>query len=243
MNIEAYKKRHEELKKAEPQFRQLCFQCMQPSFSCYCEHIRKFDPKIKFVILIHPIEMRRRIATGRMSHLSLENSQMVMGQDYSYDQQVNDIIDDPQNQCMVLYPGSTSINLSTLEKSDRSNLFYQNKAPVIFVIDGTWATAKKTMYLSQNLKRLPRLSFNLPHQSRFRVRKQPNAECFSTIEAIHHLIDLLGSRPGFDAEQNAHSSLIYVFNQMVEKQLKFMKKAYRLPRYKRDNPHPTSRSV
>lgn len=212
MNVEQYKQRREELKRLEPQFRNLCKQCLQPGFSCYCSIVSKFDPKVKFVILIHPIERRRRIATGRMAHLCLENSELIIGLDYTEDVRVNKILKDPQYQAFVLYPGRNSLNITDMPSIEKSKIFSKEKTPVIFVIDGTWNTARKTMRLSQNLNQLPRVCFTPPYQSQFRLRKQPRKECVSTIEAIHHFIDLLDINVD-------HKNLIYVFDKMVEKQL------------------------
>lgn len=215
MNLEKYKQRREELQQAEPRYRVLCQQCMQPSFSCYCSLVQKFDPKVKFVILIHPIERRRRIATGRMAHLCLENSELITGQDYTYDQQVNKILTDSRYQAFVLYPGRNSVNLTEVSTTEKTKIFSPKKIPVVFVIDGTWNTARKTMRLSRNLNQLPRVCFTPPYQSQFRLRKQPRKECVSTIEAIHHFIELLNT-------EGSHKNLLYVFDKMVEKQIEFM---------------------
>ncbi|MGE0633979.1 MAG: tRNA-uridine aminocarboxypropyltransferase [Pseudobdellovibrionaceae bacterium] len=224
MNIEAYKKRKVQLKKEAQHYRDLCTQCLQPEFSCYCVHIKKLDPKIKFVILMHPIEQKRRIATGRMSHLCLQNSEMIVGQDYTDNKRVNEILKNPECQPAVLYPGINSLNLTELSEEKKAVLFHPEKEPVLFVIDGTWATARKTMHASQNLKTLPQLSFNLPHKSRFRVRKQPGENCFSTIEAIHHFIELMGFHT-----VREHDALITVFDKMVERQLEFIERAWADP--------------
>jgi len=230
MDLQTYWRQREVFLNQEPKYRALCVRCLQPQFSCYCAHIHSFDPKIKFVILIHPIEMKRRIATGRMSHLCLENSELIVGQDYTKCERVNEIIDSPRYQSTVLYPGTKSLNLSVQSEEKKAAVFSSTKIPVVFVIDGTWATARKTMYQSQNLNKLPRLCFTPPGRSQFRVRKQPGADCYSTIEAIHHLIDLLGSRQGFDISTRKHDRLIHVFNQMVERQLDFVREAYENPR-------------
>ena len=215
MDLEKYKQRREELRQTQPQYRHLCQQCMQPSFSCYCSLVQRFDPKIKFVILLHPIERRRRIATGRMAYLCLENSELIIGQDYTKNDQVNKILSDSRYQPFVLYPGGSSINITETSTLEKANIFCSDKIHVVFVIDGTWATARKTMRLSQNLNKLPRVCFTPPYQSQFRVRKQPREECVSTIEAIHHFIDLLDVKV-------PHKNLLYVFNKMVEKQIEFM---------------------
>lgn len=217
----------------EQKFRHLCMTCLQPEFGCYCCHIRSFAAPIKFVILIHPIEFRRRIATGRMAHLSIQNSLLISGQNFSNHSQVNELLADSQYQPMVLYPGPKSLNITNITHPQRSELFQSHKIPLLFVIDGTWATAKKMMWQSENLKSLPRICFTPTQKSQFRVRKQPAPECLSTIEAIHHTLDLLQMMPSRE-----HDSLLFVFNKMVERQLDFIRLAeldpsrshYRRPR-------------
>jgi DTW domain-containing protein YfiP len=228
MDLEKYRQRRQLLQEKTPKTRSLCIRCLQPEFGCYCTYLKEFDPKIKFAILIHPIEAKRRIATGRMSHLSLTNSELILGQDYSTNKEVNLLLADPRFQPVVLYPGPGSLNLSHATESEKR--IFGPKTPLIFVIDGTWATAKKTMHLSQNLKGLPRISFTPPNRSQFRVRKQPGAECFSTIEAIHHTIELLGPAVGFDTSTGQHHGLLEVFNHMVERQLSSLREAYDNPR-------------
>lgn len=230
MDLLEYKKRRESLLLETPRYRHLCTRCLQPEFGCYCAHIQSFDPALRIVILIHPIEVRRRIATGRMSHLCLQGSEMIAAQDYSDNREVNRILEDPRNQPMVLYPGPQSFNLTHANSAEKAALFETGKKPVIFVIDGTWATAKKTMHLSRNLKTLPRIAFTPPGRSRFRVRKQPGVDCYSTIEAIHHLIELLGDREGFPIQERRHDRLLRVFDKMVERQLDFIRDAYENPK-------------
>ncbi|MFS4460953.1 tRNA-uridine aminocarboxypropyltransferase [Bdellovibrio sp. HCB2-146] len=239
MNLQQYLEQRKQQSEATPLFRELCLSCIQPRFSCYCHHIEKFDPNIDFVILIHPIEVRRRIATGRMSHLCLENSFLIRGQDYTHDASVNEILSDPNRQCMILYPGKTSQNLTPMTQGERRGLFDQTKKLTLFVIDGTWASAIKMMRQSQNLLNLPRICFSPEKPSNFRVRKQPHEGCYSTIEAIHHTIELLGESQGFDVSSRQHDRLLHVFDSMVELQLSFIKtadevddpKRYRVPRF------------
>ena len=232
MNLKDYQLHKQRILESAPKYRTLCTCCFQHGQNCYCSKIEAFDPKIKFVILIHPIEVKRKVASGRMTHLCLKNSELIKGEDYSYNIRVNEILDDPNNQCMILYPGKNSFNLTT---NPQHNLLNSNKNTVIFVIDGTWATARKTMRLSQNLKSLPQICFTPPRPSQFRVRKQPKPECFSTIEAVHHTIELLGEQKGFDRLSRTHDHLLSVFDQVVVKQLDYVLNprpgSYRIPRF------------
>jgi DTW domain-containing protein YfiP len=89
-------------------------------------------------------------------------------------------------------------------------------------VDGTWITARKTMQRSANLRNLPQICFDPPHPSRIRLRKQPKEYCFSTVEAIHHTIELLGVSFGFDTNSRRHDHLLEIFDQMVEQQIQLM---------------------
>lgn len=225
MNLTEYHRKRAQLHLQLPKTRTLCTSCAQPDFSCYCSHIHPFDSKINFVILIHPIEVKRRIATGRMSHLSLQDSYLIKGQNYTENTLVNSLIHDSEYHSVILYPGPLSKNISLLFKFEKETLFPKNKKLRIFVIDGTWATARKMIRQSENLKTLPRICFSPTKPSNFRVRKQPNPNCYSTIEAIHHTIELIGESQGFAVNERKHDQLLHAFDFMVERQLTFIKEA------------------
>lgn len=224
VKINEYRKRKEEYFKQFNAHREHCFTCFQPQFSCYCEHIKSFDSEIKFVILIHPIERRRRIATGRMTHLCLENSDLILGEDFSANAKVNAILNDENYHPVMLYPGVGSTDISLVAEDKRAKIFPPNKKLAVFVIDGTWNTARK-MVRSQNLRSLQRICFTPAAPSTFRVRKQPKEGCVSTIEAVHETIELLGQPYGFNVANRQHDNLLFVFDQLVENQLKFISQA------------------
>lgn len=225
MNLELYLENRRRRESAEPRFRELCPTCLQPGFGCFCADVVPFDPGVKFVVLTHPIEMKRRIATGRMSHLCLKDSHLIVGHDYSENAEVDALLNDPSLHCVILYPGRSSVNLTAQSGPERRANFPPDKKLAIFVIDGTWATARQTARQSRNLMALPRICFVPPAPSNFRVRKQPAPECYSTVEAIHHTIELLGTTFGFDPESRLHDGLLRVFDGMVERQLKFIRQS------------------
>lgn len=114
---------------------------------------------------------------------------------------------------MMLYPGPQSANLSLMSADQKTSINPSEKKLTIFVIDGTWHTAKKMVNVSENLRQMPRICFTPDKPSAFRVRKQPRPECYSTIEAIHQTIDLLSP------QNRKHDHLLYVFNKMVARQI------------------------
>lgn len=224
MNLLDYLEKKKKRECEEVSYRVMCPVCRQPGFSCYCNLIESFDPRIEFAILIHPLEARRRLATGRMAHLCLKNSHLIEGHNYSEDSRVNDLIARTDAQKVILYPGREAIDLSV--SGDQLNeLFPYNQKLIVFVIDGTWATARQTMNVSQNLKDLPKVCFVPTTPSQFRVRRQPKPQCYSTIEAIHHLIDLFGGSRGFEVDSRAHDRLLKVFQSLVEQQVQLIDQA------------------
>ena len=52
------KKKERDLERFSP--REYCPQCLFTKKTCYCSKLRPFDPHIKFVILIHQIEIERK---------------------------------------------------------------------------------------------------------------------------------------------------------------------------------------
>jgi DTW domain-containing protein YfiP len=185
---------------------------------------------------MHPIEQKRRIATGRMSHLTLENSELIIGEDFTHNDRVSQLATSQRHHAVILYPGARSQCLSHLTSEERRQIVPNDKALTVFVIDGTWATARKMVRKSLNLHHLPRVCFQPQAPSRFRVRKQPAPECFSTIEAIHQVIELMGESQGFVTALRQHDALLRVFDSMVEKQLQFIENVKHRPdRYRRSS--------
>jgi DTW domain-containing protein len=213
MNLAEFLKRRQEREADRPLLREICRRCLQPGFSCYCAWLKPIDTRIHFVILIHPIEVHRRIATGRMAHLSLPNSRLIMGHDFTHNEELAGVLADPKRQCMMLYPGRWAVNFSNMTPAERFDYFTPQKIPTVIVIDGTWATARKMVRLSQPLHAIPRVCFTPSSPSNFRVRQQPRAECYSTIEAIHYTLELMGEG------ERSHDGLLEIFDRMVNRQL------------------------
>lgn len=223
MNLNDYRRiRRERLASVVPP-RDLCYACWRPNGFCYCGKIQKFSLNLRFAILIHPIEEKRPIATGRMAHLCLENSLLIEGDFFSENEEVNRLLADPTYYPVVLYPGPSSVDLSDLSVSVRRTIFPHDKTPLIIVIDGTWNTARKAMRHSRNLNQLPSIRFTPSTPSRIRVRHQPEKHCYTTIEAIHQVIDLLKDDPA----DRTHDNLLEVLDHMVGLQLAFMGEAKR----------------
>ncbi len=174
------------------------------------------------IILSQPREAKHRLGTGRMAHLCLSNSSLIEGVDFTSDPHVNREIDDPRNFSVLLYPSSDSIDLSKLDGCERRALVPVGQRLVVFVLDGTWKSVRKMIGLSKKLRSLPAISFTPATASVYRIRRQPRPQCYSTIEAIHQVIELFAPRgAGRAAAARPHDNLLAVFAALVDRQLAY----------------------
>lgn len=196
-----------------------CFKCHRLAKNCLCHLIKPFSTKIKFVILMHPMEAKKeKMGTGRISLALLKNSQMIMGVDFTENNEVNQLISDPQNFCLTMYPGQNSLNVSDHDISPLKSVLESSKKVIVFLIDGTWPCAKKMMRLSKNIQSLPRVSFTAHHQSIFEIKEQPADYCLSTLESIHFFIQECNRR-GLEKTNNDEEQMLVVFKEMINFQM------------------------
>ncbi len=195
-----------------------CYKCMRPSITCICKHINAFDTKTRFIILMHPKEYKKeKNGTGHMTKLQLENSEIIVGVDFTNNKRVNEILTQEESNSFLLYPGNDSFNLST-RKASEMNSFMGNH-PLIFILDGTWPCARKMLKLSQNLQQLKRVSFDNEIKSKFIIKQQPEPLCLSTIESVYTVLNLL--KEG-NVEQCDTKDFLVPFEKMIASQVEYI---------------------
>lgn len=140
---------------------------------------------------MHPKEFKQEKAgTGRLTALSLAGSTIEMGVGFDDHPAVNRLIDDPLNFPVLLYPAVGAFNVSEGALTTQA---LGNRRLVVFLLDGTWACAKKMLTESKRLQALPKLMFTPVEKSRFLIKRQPHEWCLSTLEATHQLLGALAS--------------------------------------------------
>lgn len=217
-----------------------CYKCYWLQELCLCDRIKPFATDTRFVILMHPMEAKReKLGTGRVCRATLINSEIIIGLDFTANAEVNALIQDPGNYCMVLYPGEKSINIS----EDDISPVMENKAAgrrlIVFLIDGTWHCAKKMMSRSVNIQRLPRISFTATHESIFEIKEQPASFCLSTLESIHFFLGEADRRGLESLPDRPQDNLIVVFKSMID----FMQQCALDPSKSRYRPSPKGYSL
>ncbi|TMA57127.1 MAG: DTW domain-containing protein [Deltaproteobacteria bacterium] len=204
------------------EYRAACHSCRRPRAVCYCSLIEPFESEPRFIILIQPREAKHRLGTGRMAHLCLRNSVLLEGVDFSQDVRVNRELQSPAVFPVLLYPSNDAINLSRQSPAARAALVPAGRKLVVFVLDGTWKSVRKMLRLNHNLASLPAICFEPPSPSTYRIRRQPKFHCYSTIEAIHYVVDLFtpGGNEG-SVSHRPHDNLRTVFNLVIDRQLAY----------------------
>ncbi len=178
--------------------REMCYRCFWPKSLCWCPSIQPMATRTRFVLLMHPKEFKQEKAgTGRLTHLCLADSEIHMGTDFDHHAAVQALIRDPRHFPVLLYPGEAAINLSAPSPALAPESLAGRRL-VVFLLDATWACARKMLRLSPSLQRLARIMFTPSAPSRFVIKQQPQAGCLSTLEAVHELLLAL-ERAGLDA--------------------------------------------
>lgn len=191
---------------------------MMPSGSCFCKHLSPFQTKTRFIILMHPKEYKKeRNGTGRMTKLQLENSEIIVGVDFTHNKRVNEILENKNSSSFLLYPGEDNFNLSVEKGPEMVSFMGDN--PHLFILDGTWPCARKMLKMSKNLQELKRVSFDNEIVSKFIIKQQPAPLCLSTIESVYTVLNLL--KQG-DLEQCDTKDFLLPFEKMVDYQVKCM---------------------
>jgi len=191
---------------------------MRPSSTCICKHISPVQTKTRFIILMHPKEYKKeKNGTGHMTTLQLENSEIIVGVDFTNNNRVNELLTKENSSSFLLYPGKDNFNLSVRKSSELRPFMGEN--PNLFILDGTWPCARKMLKLSKNLQQLKRVSFDNEIKSKFIFKQQPEPLCLSTIESVYTVINLLKEGA---LEQCETRDFLIPFEKMIEYQVEYI---------------------
>ena len=147
----------------------------------------------RIVLLTHPKEYRRqKTGTGRLAILHLARCEILPGLAFDAHPRVRELLLDPANFPVLLYPGPTSTNVAGLApdgpEGDGRPRGLGGRRLLVFLVDSTWACSRAVLRGSPGIAALPRLSLRPREKSRWRIKRQPREYFLSTIEAIHELL-------------------------------------------------------
>lgn len=171
--------------------RVICSHCQRPARTCICAFIRPLANKVELLILQHQEETPNAKNTAGLLHLSLENSQLLIGEEFAEDELISALYADAK-QPLLLYP----------ELADYQSLGLQPPPPLaldqyscsqlrLVVLDGTWRKSRKMLYLNRPLQKLPLLSLTQVPESLYKIRKAHSENQLSTLEASCYALQQL----------------------------------------------------
>lgn len=182
----------------------MCRRCRRPTRVCYCLAVPRIETATRVVILQHPRERDMPIGTAHMARLCLPQSELHVGVRWEDSEPLARALSNPARPAILLYPGAGA----------RDILREPPPGPVtLVVVDGTWSQAKTVVRDNPVLHALPRYAFATPEPSHYRIRREPNAEYVSTIEALMHVLGVLEGDPA------RFRSLLDPLRAMVDAQL------------------------
>ncbi len=185
-----------------------CSQCGKARKACICESIVALDSRVELIILQHPTEEHRPMGTARILSLSLENSRLLVGEDFREHTELNQLLAEEDVQHFVLYPHESSQCASQLEISPQQKIR-------IILLDGTWKKAFKMWQINTQLHHLPCIHLPEDLKGNYRIRKAPSDNALSTVEAGFHILQLLQPDRDF-------SPLLIAFESMIDYQIQQM---------------------
>ena len=174
---------------------------------------------------MHPKEAyKQRTGTGRLAHLTLIDSEIIVGIDFTENPRLKSLIENPNYYPVLMYPSEDAWTATGYRENPPHTLkeACNGKTLLVILVDATWACAKKMVKLSKNLHILPKISFTAGYQSIYTFKTEPQEDFISTIETCYYLLKELRAgefsttltQPDFDPEP-----LMNIFKKMITTQL------------------------
>ncbi len=195
--------------------RQHCYICNKPKVVCICNQVVPIENQTKIVILQHKCERNHAIGTARIAKLGLCNVETVV----VWPDEKNRLVCNHRlrGHAGLLLPGPGAVDLASLPDGQ--------KPDELIVLDGTWSKAGKLLKHNPWLEEIPRYCLSPESPSRYRIRREPNREAISTVEAIYQSLEIL------EPDTPRLDSLMEVFDAMIDTQVEYARK-FRNPRSK-----------
>ena len=193
-----------------------CTRCFKPLSNCLCKYTQEIDPGIKFVLLMHPKEAKRqRTGTGNLAHISLKDSEIIVGLDFSKNERLMSLLNNPEYYAVLMYPGENAWTA----RNEKLKETLKGRKLLVIILDATWFCSKKMIEHNPFLLELPRISFYGNYTSIFTFKHEPKPEYISTIECCYYFIKEMQDNGLADKNVNPEP-LMNVFKEMIKFQLR-----------------------
>lgn len=183
--------------------RDVCYTCFKAASSCICDGIVPVNNRTRIVIVQHKCERLHPIGTARIASLGLQNMDLRIVRP-DKEGKFTFVLDEMKSPGL-LFPGPGATDLAAIPEEQRPG--------ELVLLDGTWGDVRKLYKHNPWLETLPRYSLHPEVPSRYRIRREPNDQSISTIEAIVQSLGIL------EPETPGVQTLIHVFENMIDHQI------------------------
>ncbi|MGN5111105.1 tRNA-uridine aminocarboxypropyltransferase [Aeromonas jandaei] len=183
-----------------------CTRCTRALKACLCEYIVPLENRTHLYILQHPYEVAHPKGTAALLAASLQQAEIRVGEDFSGDRWLNDLLADPSLRCYLLWPDEESISPAELREK-MASVSLGATAIAFILLDGTWRKAFRMLQSNPALARLPRIGLGAI-AGQYAIRKKPFPEALSTIEAGYHLLSQ------WEGEPERYAPLLTLFERL-----------------------------
>ncbi len=197
----------------ENEMRQRCYQCFRPMSLCFCETIPRIDNRTDILMLQHVGERFHPFNTARIVQKALRRCHLITG----HNRHLGTLHLPIRAGAGLLYPQADAHSLTELPAAERPDQ--------LVIIDGTWHQAKTIVRDVPQLRDLPCYRLTPPSPGQYRIRREPDAQSLSTLEATVAALQVL------EPDTVGLDQLLWAFHKMVETQLQH-RASHAVPRYK-----------
>ncbi|KIQ79036.1 tRNA-uridine aminocarboxypropyltransferase [Aeromonas sp. L_1B5_3] len=183
-----------------------CTRCTRALKACLCEYIVPLENRTPLYILQHPYEVAHPKGTAALLAASLQQAEIRVGEDFSRDTWLNDLLADPSLRCYLLWPDEEAISPAEL-REQMASVSSGATAVAFILLDGTWRKAFRMLQSNPALARLPRIGLGAI-AGQYAIRKKPFPEALSTIEAGSHLLSQ------WEGEPERYAPLLTLFERL-----------------------------
>jgi DTW domain-containing protein YfiP len=203
--------------------REFCWACNRPTVTCFCAIALPFASSAEFALVVHPYEMKSTVGTAWILRRSISNLKWFRskGNGLDTDPEFLKSLNAPNTVPLLLFPGAQAFSLSHDSTEAWRGIVSESQRPLFLIIDGTWTQAHAMLRKSKLLQSLPRISFQTVRPSEYGFKIQPHPNCLSSVEGVHHVIELLAARGWGSLPTNReHDQMIEIFREMAHFQAK-----------------------
>ncbi|XP_069694823.1 tRNA-uridine aminocarboxypropyltransferase 2 isoform X2 [Periplaneta americana] len=173
-----------------PKMREICNTCRRPATVCWCAFLpaSPLDTQCRVIILQHPAEQRRCLATVPMLALGLAPGKCLIFRGKRFPQVrhegLEEILEAPNS--ILVYPSNNAVTLEELPPVSETTGPYN-----FILIDGTWPQAKAIYHSTPLLHKLRQIKLVTGNTSEYVIRTQPTDGCLSTLETVAEVLAVI----------------------------------------------------